>query len=149
MLKIFTDGSAIRNPGPGGWGVVILEGKKRRELSGSNPWTTISEMEVVAAVEALRSLHGTQRVLLHSDSRYLIDGMTHLVQRWQRFGWKNSRGAPIQNRESWTDLLALSHQHRIDCKWVQGHRGQPFQGRADVLAYRAARISSSMHRLAA
>ncbi len=100
-------------------------------------------------MEALRSLHGTQRVLLHSDSLYLIDGMTHLVQRWQRFGWKNSRGAPFQNRELCTDVLALSYLPRIEGKWVQGYQGHPLQGRADVLAYRAAGLLSSTHRLAA
>jgi ribonuclease HI len=103
MFYIFTDGSSIGNPGPGGWAAVILRGKERRELSGANPWTTISEMEIVAAVEALRAIPRGQRVLLRSDSRYLIDGMRFLAQRWQAYGWKNSRGVPIQHRELWVN----------------------------------------------
>ena len=79
--RIFTDGSAIGNPGPGGWGVVAIRGKERREMSGAHPWTTISEMELVAAVQALRSLRGRARVELHSDSEYLIYGMRAFVFR--------------------------------------------------------------------
>jgi ribonuclease HI len=77
--RIFTDGSAIGSPGPGGWGVVVIQGKKRWEMSGAHPWTTISEMELVAAVQALRPLEGRARVELHSDSEYLIYGMRAFV----------------------------------------------------------------------
>jgi ribonuclease HI len=122
-----------------GWGAVIIDGKKRRELSGANPWTTISEMELVAALEALRTLSGRHRVLLHSDSRYLIDGMTHLAQRWQRYGWKNSRGAFIQYRPVCCELIFLNELHHVRWRWQQGHRGHPIQNRADALAYGAAR----------
>ena len=84
--RIFTDGSAIGNPGPGGWGVVVIRGKKRWEMSGAHPWTTISEMELVAAVRALRSVEGRAWIELHSDSQYLIYGMRASVFRWQRQG---------------------------------------------------------------
>jgi ribonuclease HI len=77
--RVFTDGSAIGNPGPGGWGVVAIQGKERREMSGAHPWTTISEMELVAAVQALRSVEGRARIELHSDSEYLIYGMRAFV----------------------------------------------------------------------
>jgi len=92
--RIFTDGSAIGNPGPGGWGVVVIQGKERWEISGAHPWTTISEMELVAAVQALRSVEGRARVELYSDSEYLIYGMRAFVFRWQRHGWRNRRGTP-------------------------------------------------------
>ena len=92
--RIFTDGSAIGNPGPGGWGAVVMQGKGRWEMSGAFPWTTISEMELVAAVQALRSLRGRARVELHSDSEYLIYGMRAFVSHWQRQGWRNRRGRP-------------------------------------------------------
>jgi ribonuclease HI len=149
MIHIYTDGSAIGNPGPGGWSAVIVCGKERREISGANPWTTISEMEVVAALEALRSLPGRQRVLLRSDSRYLIDGMRYLVQRWQNYGWKNSRGAPVQYRELWLALSDLNRRHNVQWRWIQGHNGHPIQSRADCLAHQAAKAVWKMERLAA
>jgi ribonuclease HI len=139
MFYIYTDGSAIGNPGPGGWGAVIVQGRERRELSGANPWTTISEMEILAAVEALRSIPSGQRVFLRSDSRYLIDGMRYLARRWQDGGWKNSRGAPIRHRELWLELIGLNQLHNIRWKWIEGHNGHAIQSRADVLAYQEAR----------
>lgn len=120
---------------------MILHGKKRTELSGANRWTTISEMEVIAAVEALRSIPSGQQVRLHSDSRYLIDGMSYLAQRWRRYGWKNSRGAPIQHQALWVELMSLNSLHKVEWRWLQGHRGHWIQGRADQLAYLEARAA--------
>ena len=91
IYRIFTDGSAIGNPGQGGWGVVVIRGKRCWEMSGAHPWTTISEMELVAAVQALRSVPGRARIELHSDSEYLIYGMRVFVFHWQRHGWRNRR----------------------------------------------------------
>ena len=137
--RIFTDGSAIGNPGPGGWGVVVIQGKARWEMSGAHPWTTISEMELVAAVEALRWVEGRARIELHSDSEYLIYGMRAFVSRWQRHGWRNRRGSELRNRELWEDLIALNAAHRIRWTWIRGHNGHRDQARADTLAYQAAR----------
>jgi len=91
LLRIFTGGSAIGNPGPGGWGAVLIQGKNRWEMSGESPWTTVEEMELLAAVEALRSLSVGSMVELRSDSEYLIYGMRMLVFRWQSQGWRNRR----------------------------------------------------------
>ena len=137
--RIFTDGSAIGNPGPGGWGAVVILGKRRCELSSAIPWTTISEMELVAAVEALRSLPDRARVELHSDSEYLINGMRTFVFRWQRQGWRNRRGNQLQHRELWSELIALNTRLRIRWTWIKGHNGNREQIRADRLAYLAAR----------
>jgi ribonuclease HI len=137
--RIFTDGSAIGNPGPGGWGVVAIQGKERREMSGAHPCTTISEMELVAAVQALRSVEGRARVELHSDSEYLIYGMRAFVSRWQRHGWRNRRGTQLQHRELWTDLIELNANLPIRWMWIKGHSGHRDQSRADKLAYEAAR----------
>jgi ribonuclease HI len=118
IYRIFTDGSAIGNPGPGGWGVVVIQGKERWEMSGAHPWTTISEMELVAALQALRSVEGRARIELHSDSEYLIYGMRAFVSRWQRQGWRNRRGTQLQHRELWTELIELntksSHPMEVD-----------------------------------
>jgi ribonuclease HI len=139
IYRIFTDGSAIGNPGPGGWGVVVIQGKERWEKSGTHPWTTISEMELVAAVEALRSVEGRARIELHSDSEYLIYGMRAFVSRWQRQGWRNRRGTKLQHRDLWAELIELNTSLLIRWKWIKGHSGHREQSRADELAYEAAR----------
>jgi len=137
--RIFTDGSAIGNPGPGGWGVVVIQGRERWEMSGARPWTTISEMELLAAVQALRSLPGRARIELHSDSEYLIYGMRAYVFHWQRHDWRNRRGSELQHRELWAELIKLNTRLSIRWKWIKGHNGHPVQNRADTLAYQAAR----------
>lgn len=137
--RIFTDGSAIGNPGPGGWGAVLTRGKRRWEISGAFPRTTVSEMELVAAVEALRPLPYRARVELYSDSQYLVYGMRVFVFRWQRQGWRNRRGSQLQHRELWSELIALNAKLRARWSWIKGHNGNPEQSRADRLAYQRAR----------
>ena len=147
--RIFTDGSAIGNPGPGGWGVVLMLGNKRWEMSGAYPWTTISEMELVAAVRALRSLPDRARIELHSDSEYLIYGMRAFVVHWQRHGWRNRRGSELRHRELWEELIGLNARLRIRWTWIKGHNGHPDQNRADTLAYQAARSLCTREKAAA
>ena len=147
--RIFTDGSAIGNPGPGGWGVVVIQGKERREMSGAHPWTTISEMELVAAVQALRSVEGRGRIELHSDSEYLIYGMRVFVSRWQRQGWRNRRGTELRHREWWRELIELNANLPIRWIWIRGHSGHRYQSRADKLAYEAARSLCVQRKIAA
>ena len=147
--RIFTDGSAIGNPGPGGWGVVVIQGKERWEMSGAHPRTTISEMELVAAVQALRSVEGRARVELYSDSEYLIYEKRAFVSRWQRQGWRNRRGTQLQHRELWTELIDLNATLPIRWRWIKGHNGHREQARADELAYQAARSLCVQQKLAA
>ena len=147
--RIFTDGSAIGNPGPGGWGVVVIQGKERWEMSGAHPWTTISKMELVAAVEALRSVEGRGRIELYSDSEYLIYGMRAFVARWQRQGWRNRRGTQLQHRELWRELIELNANFPIRWQWIKGHSGHRDQSRADRLAYEAARSLCVQRKIAA
>jgi ribonuclease HI len=97
--RVFTDGSAIGNPGPGGWGAVVMSGARRREMSGGCARTTVSEMELVAAIQALRSLPLGARIQLHSDSQYLVYGIRSFVFKWERDGWRNRRGNLIQHRQ--------------------------------------------------
>ena len=138
-IHIFTDGSAIRNPGPGGWAAVLIRGSKSWEISGASPWTTISEMELMAAVEALRPIPEGSLVELRSDSELLIHGMRFRVFRWQRQGWRNSRGLDLQYQELWSELIQLNERLNIRWRWIRGHSGHPVQTRVDALAYRAAR----------
>ena len=147
--RIFTDGSAIGNPGPGGWGVVVIQGKECWEMSGAHSWTTISEMELVAAVQALRSVKGRARIELHSDSEYLIYGMRAFASRWQRQGWRNRRGTQLQQRELWSELIELNISLPIRWKWIKGHSGHRDQARADTLACQAARTLWVQQRAAA
>ena len=147
--RIFTDGSAIGNPGPGGWGVLVIQGKERWEMSGAHPWTTISEMELVAAVQALRSVEGRGRIELYSDSEYLIYGMRAFVARWQRQGWRNRRGTQLQHRELWRELIELNANFPIRWQWIKGHSGHRDQSRADRLAYEAARSLCVQRKIAA
>ena len=149
IYRIFTDGSAIGNPGPGGRGVVVIQGKERWEMSGAHPWTTISEMELVAALQAVRSLKDPARIELHSDSEYLIYGMRAFVFRWQRQGWRNRRGTQLQHRELWAELIELNTRFPIRWKWVKGHSGHRDQSRADKLAYEAARSLCVQRKIAA
>ena len=148
--RIFTDGSAIGNPGPGGWGAVVMQGKERREMSGAFPWTTISEMELVAAVQALRPLPDRARGELDSDSEYLIYGMRVFVFHWQRHGWRNRLGVALQHRALWSELIELNDaQLHIRWTWIKGHNGNREQIRADRLAYLAARSLWVQQRVAA
>jgi len=149
VLYIVTDGSAIGNPGPGGWAAVLSQGKKSWEISGGNSFTTISEMELVAAIRALQGIEAGTRIELRSDSEYLIHGMRFHVHRWKREGWSNRRGRKLQHQELWRELLRLNEQFLIRWKWVRGHHNHPSQTRADSLAYREARALWSKLRVAA
>lgn len=139
-VHVFTDGSALGNPGPGGWAAVLIHRNEIWEMSGSSPWTTISEMELLAAVEALRLVPAGALVQLYSDSELLIHGMRFYVGRWEQRGWCNSRGMELQHQELWRELLEMNERMNIRWRWIRGHSGHPVQTRADALAYRAARI---------
>jgi ribonuclease HI len=149
IVRIFTDGSAIGNPGPGGWGAVVIEGKKLREMSGAFLWTNISEMELVAAVEALRSTPNGSQIELYSDSELLILGMRGFVSLWQSQGWRNRRGVALQHRDLWLQLIQFNLELNIRWKWLRGHNGHRWQSRADALAYRAARSVAVTQSIAA
>ena len=112
-----------------------MSGYKRWEISGANAWTTISEMELMAAVEALHSIPVGSDVQLCSDSELPIHGMLFHIERWQSQGWHNSRGAPLQHQRLWRELLAMSERMTIQWQWIRGHSRHPLQTRADALAY--------------
>ena len=147
--RVFTDGSAIGNPGPGGWGALVMNGTRRWEMSGGYSRTTVSEMELVAAIEALHSLPLGARIDLHSDSQYLIYGMSSFISKWERDGWRNRRGCHIQHRQLWTELTLLNANREIRWVWLKGHNGHRDQTRADSLAYQAARALCLRERAAA
>ena len=144
QVTIYTDGACIGNPGPGGYGVVLIAGDQRRELSGGYRLTTNNRMEILAAVVALESLTAPRRVTLFSDSRYVVDAMAKgWARRWKANGWmrnrrRNRREAAI-NPDLWERMLTASAPHQVDFRWVPGHAGVPENERCDRLAVAAAR----------
>jgi ribonuclease HI len=133
-LTIYTDGACAGNPGPGGWGTVIISKTERRELSGYDPATTNNRMELQAALEALRAVPPGSRIDLHTDSQYLRDGMTSWLPRWQRNGWRTAAKKPVKNADLWRALIEAAAQHEVHWHWVKGHAGHPENERADELA---------------
>jgi len=138
QFLVFTDGSVIGNPGLGGWAAVLMHRGKSWEMSGSSPLSTISEMELMAAVETLRTIPDEAHVRLCSDSDLLISGMLFHIARWQNHNWRNSRGVPLQYQELWRELLVMDDRLNIQWQWIKGHSRHPLQTRADALAYNAA-----------
>jgi ribonuclease HI len=137
-VEIFTDGACKGNPGPGGWGVVLRMGHHEKELAGSEPATTNNRMELTAAIRALESLKEPCHVQLHTDSRYVIDGITGWIFGWQRNGWKTAARKPVLNSDLWQELQSAARRHQIEWIWVKGHDGHPENERADKLASDAA-----------
>jgi ribonuclease HI len=137
-VEIFTDGACSGNPGPGGWGAVIRYGKHEKEISGGDPDTTNNRMELSATIQALKILIEPCEVKLHTDSRYVIDGITKWIHGWQRNGWKNASKQPVSNIDLWHDLIEATARHQVEWIWVKGHNGHPENERADRLASDAA-----------
>ncbi len=135
-VEAFTDGACSGNPGPGGWGVLLRMGRHEKELFGGEPETTNQRMELRAAIEALRALKRPCRITIHSDSKYVVQGMTEWIHGWKRNGWKNAAKKPVANRELWQELDRLAAGHEVRWEWVKGHAGHPENERADELARR-------------
>jgi ribonuclease HI len=138
-IVIYTDGSSLGNPGPGGYGVVIPKEDGDREFSGGFRKTTNNRMELLACIVGLEQLDARANVLLYSDSRYVVDGITKgWARNWQRKGWRKSNGATALNPDLWQRLLALCARHDVQFSWVKGHAGNPGNERCDRLANQAA-----------
>jgi ribonuclease HI len=142
QLEIFTDGACKGNPGPGGWGAVIRYGKHEKEIAGGDPDTTNNRMELSAAIQALKTLSEPCHVKLHTDSKYVLDGITKWIHGWQRNGWKNASKQPVRNADLWRDLIDAVARHQVEWIWVKGHNGHPENERADRLASDAAEVAA-------
>jgi ribonuclease HI len=140
MVIIYTDGASLGNPGPGGYGIVLISKGDRRELSGGYQRTTNNRMELMACIKALQALEKTDRAVLYSDSRYLINAISKgWARRWRRNGWMRSATQPAENADLWAELLDLLDSHEVEFRWVRGHAGTPENERCDQLAVQAAR----------
>jgi ribonuclease HI len=134
-VVIYTDGACSGNPGPGGWGAVLIYGPNVKELSGGERVTTNQQMELKAAIEALKALKEPCNVTLYSDSAYLINCFQQKwYVNWQRNGWKNAKKEPVQNKELWQELLQLCETHHVTWEKVKGHSGVEWNERCDALA---------------
>ncbi len=142
-VTIYTDGACVGNPGPGGYGIVLLYAEHRRELSGGYQHTTNNRMELLAAIRGLEALKECCEVRLLSDSQYVVNGiMKGWARRWRANGWRRNKDEFAENRDLWEQLLQLCEKHRVVLEWVRGHAGNSENERCDQLATTAARGSN-------
>ena len=139
-IEIYTDGACSGNPGPGGWGVVLLYQGNKKELAGYQPETTNNRMELFAAIQGLAALREPCEVTLYSDSSYLINAFEkHWLDNWQRNGWKTSSKSPVENQDLWKLLLLHVKNHRVRFVKVEGHSDNAYNNRCDEMAVAAIR----------
>lgn len=137
-VHIYTDGSCLGNPGPGGYGIVIEYGEHRKELSQGYQLTTNNRMEMLAAIKALEALKRPCQVILTSDSDYMRQGIKNWIHTWKRNGWRTSARKPVKNADLWMALDEARQRHDVTWEWVKGHAGHPQNERCDELARAAA-----------
>ena len=135
-IEIFTDGACRGNPGPGGWGVLLIAGERRKTMYGGERDTTNNRMELTAAIEALNALNGSRKVTLHTDSKYVMEGVNSWMDGWKQRGWKTANKKPVKNQDLWQALDEAAGLHEIKWKWVKGHTGVAGNEEADALANR-------------
>jgi len=133
-ITIYCDGSSIGNPGQGGWGAVVADGARARELGGYEKNTTNNQMELTAAIESLRILKDASLVTIHTDSSYVINGITKWVKGWVKNGWLTKEKKDVLNKELWQELEKVTHTHDVSWKHVKGHSGIELNERADMIA---------------
>ena len=145
-VVIYTDGACKGNPGPGGWGAILMSGTHRKELHGGEPLTTNNRMELTAAIMALEALNRPCRVELHTDSQYVRQGITEWISGWKARGWRTAGKAPVKNDDLWRRLDAARARHDVRWRWVKGHAGDPLNERADELANLGCRETAAAER---
>ena len=133
-VVIYTDGACSGNPGPGGWGSVLMYNGHRREMSGGDAETTNNRMEMMAVIQALESLKRPCKVMIYTDSTYVMKGITEWIEQWKKRNWKTAAKKPVKNVELWKRLEQAISRHEAKWHWVKGHSGVPENERADELA---------------
>ena len=136
-VTIYTDGGCSPNPGPGGWGAILVSGNHKKELKGGEPKSTNNRMELMAAISALEALRRPCSVDIHTDSQYLREGITKWIHGWKRNGWRTAAKEPVKNVDLWQRLEAALERHTVRWHWVRGHAGHAMNERADQLASEA------------
>ncbi len=133
-VELYTDGACSGNPGPGGWGALLIWGDHRRELNGGESATTNNRMELRAVIEGVRALKRQVPVTIYTDSTYVMKGITEWIQGWKARGWKTAAKKPVKNDDLWRELDDVLRGHQVEWRWVKGHAGNPGNEAADALA---------------
>ena len=134
LVDLYTDGACSGNPGPGGWGVLMVFNGHERELKGGESATTNNRMELLAAINGFAALTRPMQVRIHTDSTYVKDGITQWIRKWKKNGWRTANRKPVKNVDLWQQLDAALARHRVEWFWIRGHNGHPENERADGLA---------------
>ena len=134
MIKIYTDGSCLGNPGNGGWAAIIIDDKNKTHIKGSKKDTTNNQMELLAPIKALKKIPKGSSVQIFTDSKYVKSGITEWIHNWKKNGWKTANKQPVKNKELWIDLDELSRKFQIEWTWVKGHSIDQLNNEVDALA---------------
>ena len=138
MIKIYTDGSCLKNPGDGGWAVIISKDGKNKEISGSEKDTTNNRMELLAPINALKEMKSNEQIEIYTDSQYVKLGITEWINTWMNNNWKTSKKEDVKNKDLWLKLYNLNQSLNIKWNWVKAHAGNPLNEEVDLLAKKAA-----------
>jgi len=140
MIKIYTDGSCLENPGKGGWAAIIIDDEKKTQIKGSKKNTTNNQMELLAPIEALKKIPKGSEIQIFTDSKYVKSGITEWIHNWKKNGWKTSDKQPVKNKELWEELDLLANQFEISWNWVKAHSTNELNNEVDLIAKEAANL---------
>ena len=138
MIKIYTDGSCLGNPGNGGWAAIILDDKKKIQIKGSKKDTTNNQIELLSPIKALKKIPKGSNVQIFTDSKYVKSGITEWIHNWKKNGWKTANKQPVKNKDLWTELDLLTNEFKIKWSWVKGHSTDKLNNEVDLIAREAA-----------
>ena len=138
MIKIYTDGSCLGNPGNGGWAAIIIDDKKKTHIKGNKKDTTNNQMELLAPIKALKKIPKGSNVQIFTDSKYVKSGITEWIHNWKKNGWKTANKQPVKNKDLWTELDLLTNEFKIKWIWVKGHSTDSLNNEVDLIAREAA-----------
>ncbi len=136
-IKIYTDGACSGNPGPGGWGALLMWNGHQKELSGGDPETTNNRMEMMAVIKALEAIKKPSDVTIYTDSKYVLQGATEWLEGWKARGWRSANKKPVKNQDLWEQIDSQILRHKVNFIWVKGHSGDEFNEHVDKLAVAA------------
>ena len=140
MIKIYTDGSCLENPGNGGWAAIIIDDGKKAEIKGSKKNTTNNQMELLAPIQALKRIPKGSNVQIFTDSKYVKSGITEWIHNWKKNGWKTANKEPVKNKELWEELDILANEFEISWNWVKAHSTDKLNNEVDLIAREAANL---------
>ena len=140
MIKIYTDGSCLENPGNGGWAAIIIDDEKKTQIKGSKKNTTNNQMELLAPIEALKKIPKGSKIEIFTDSKYVKSGITEWIHNWKKNGWKTADKQPVKNKELWEELDLLNNKFEISWNWVKAHSTDELNNEVDLIAREAANL---------